>query len=89
MTNIGKEAILKWVLYILYLVWFCWKNNKEEDKNIKALINLSSNINIMYSIYNTKLGFYAKKVDRSYLDIFGMVITDCLVKDKLRKVWFF
>ena len=50
----------------------------------------------MHPAYATKLGFHAKKIDngvwkivRSHLDTFGIVIVDCSVKDKLRRVQFF
>ena len=50
----------------------------------------------MHPAYATKLGLYARKIDvgaqkidKSYLDIFEMVITDCSVKHKLRRVRFF
>ena len=43
-----------------------------------------------------KLGFYTKKINvrvqkihGSYLDILRMIIIDCLVKNKLKRVWFF
>ena len=47
----------------------------------------------MYLAYAMKLGFYTKKIDvniqkidRSYLNIFGIVIVDYQVKNKLEKV---
>ena len=50
----------------------------------------------MHPAYATKLGLRAGKIDvgiqminRSYLDTFGMVIADCSVKYKLRRVQFF
>ena len=50
----------------------------------------------MHPAYTTKLGLRAKKIDvgvqkidGSYLDTFEMVIADCSVKDKLRRVRFF
>ena len=67
-----------------------------KNKDIKTLIDLSSKINVMHLAYTTKLGFYAKKVNVSiqkintfYLDIFRIVIANCLVKNKLGKVQFF
>ena len=60
------------------------------------MIDSSSNANAMHSAYATKLGFRVRKIDvgiqkidRSYLDIFGMVIVDCSVKNKLGRVRFF
>ena len=48
------------------------------------------------SAYVIKLGLHIKKIDvgaqkinGSYLDIFGMVIANCLIKNKLRRVQFF
>ena len=50
----------------------------------------------MHPAYATKLGFRtrktdlsAQKIDRSHLDIFGMVIADYSVKNKLGRVQFF
>ena len=49
----------------------------------------------MHPAYSTKLGLHARKIDisaqkidRSYLDNFEIVITDCSVKHKLGWVWF-
>ena len=96
MTNTSKETTLKRVPYIWYPVQFHRKNNKNKDKNVWALIDSDSKVNAMYHAYTTKLGFCvgkinvgAQKIDRSYLYIFGIVIADCLVNDKLRRVQFF
>ena len=50
----------------------------------------------MHPTYATKLGFCARKIDvstqkieSSYLDTFGMVIADCLVKNNVKKARFF
>lgn len=50
----------------------------------------------MYLIYTPKLVFYTKKInvrvqkiDKFYLYIFGIVIIDCLVQNKLKKIRFF
>ena len=63
---------------------------------MKALINTGSKVNTMHPAYATKLGLHVKKInvdaqkiDRSYLNTFGMVIADCSVKNKLRRVRFF
>ena len=63
---------------------------------MRALINSSSEVNAMHSAYATKLGLCtrkidvsAQKIDGSYLDIFGIVIVDYSVKDKLGKFQFF
>ena len=63
---------------------------------MKTLIDLGSKVNKMYSTYATKLGLRIKKIDISaqkingfYLDTFGIVIVDCSVKNKLKRVQFF
>ena len=50
----------------------------------------------MHPAYATKLGLRARKInigaqkiDGSHLDTFGMVIVNCSVKDKLRRIRFF
>ena len=96
MTDINKKTTLKQVPYIWYLIWFCRNNNKDEDKDIRALIDPGSEVNAMHPAYAIKLGLYARKIDvgvqkidGSHLDTFGIVIADCSVKDKLKRVWFF
>ena len=61
-----------------------------------ALIDSGSKVNAIHPFYTTKLGFHARKtnigiqkIDGSYLDIFRIVIADCLVKNKLEKIQFF
>lgn len=92
-TDTSKEAKLEWVLCIQYLVQFCQNHDEDKNKNVSALIDSGSEINIMYPAYATKLGFLArkidvgvKKIDRSHLDTFEIVIADCSVKKKLGKV---
>ena len=96
MTDTSREAILKRVPCIWYPVRFCQKNDKDKDKDVRALIDSGSKINAMHPAYTTKLGLRtrkidigAQKIDRSHLDTFGMVIADCSIKDKLRRVRFF
>ena len=96
MTDTSREATLKRVLCIRYPVWFHQKNNKDEDKDVRALIDSGSEVNVMYPAYPTKLGLCirkidvgAQKIDGSHLDTFGIVIADCSVKNKLRKIRFF
>ena len=55
-----------------------------------------SEVNTMHPTCTRKLGFCARKIDvrvqkinRFHLDIFRIVIADCLVKNKLRRVQFF
>ena len=62
-TDTSKETTLKQFLCIWYPVWFCQKNNKDKNKDIKALIDLGSGVNIIYSAYTIKLGFRDKKID--------------------------
>ena len=96
MTDTSREATLKRVPYIRYTVRFRRKNDKDEDKDVRALVDLSSEVNAMHPTYVMKLGLHARKIDVSvekidgfYLDIFAMVIVDCSVKDKLGTVRFF
>ena len=63
---------------------------------MSATIDLGSEVNTMHPAYATKLGLRTRKIDvgaqkinGSYLDTFGMVIVDCSVKDKLKRVQFF
>ena len=53
-TNNKKEATLKQVLSIEYLVQFCQKNDKNKVNKVKALINSGNEISIIYLIYATK-----------------------------------
>lgn len=60
---------------------------------MRALINLGSKVNVIHPVYATKLDFHtrkfnigAQKIDGFHLDIFGKVIIDYLVKNKLEKV---
>ena len=41
------------------------KNNKNKDKNVRALINLNSKVDEIYFIYSKKLDFYIKKFNIS------------------------
>ena len=93
MTDTSREAILERVLCIRYPVQFRQKNDKDEDKDVGALIGSGSKVNAMHPAYATKLGLRARnidvgahKIDGSHLDTFGMVIADCLVQNKLGKV---
>lgn len=96
MTNTSRKGTLEQVLCIQYLVQFRWKYNKDKDKDVKALIDSGSEVNVMHLTYATKLGLCTKKVDVGlqkingfYLDIFRIVIADCMVKNKFRKIYFF
>ena len=96
MTDTSREATFERVLCIRYPVQFCRKNDKDKDKDVTALIDLGSKVNAIYPAYTIKLDFCARKMDvsaqkinKSHLDTFGMVIADCSVKDKLKRVRFF
>ena len=96
MTDTSREATLERVSCIRYPVRFRRKNDEDEDKDVRALIDSGSEVNAMHPAYTTKLGLRARKIDvdtqkidGSYLDTFGMVIADCSVKNKLRRVRFF
>ena len=87
MTDTSREVILKRVLCIRYPVQFCRKNYEDEDKDVRALIDSSSEFNAMHPAYATKLDLRIKKIDvgtqkidGSHLDNFEMVIADCSVR---------
>ena len=63
MTDTRKVASLEQVPCIRYLVQFCQKNNKDVDKDVRALIELSNEVSAMQLIYTTKLGPYTRKTD--------------------------
>ena len=63
---------------------------------MRALIDSGSEVNAMHPTYATKLGLRTRKINvgvekinGSHLDTIGIVIADCLVKDKLGRVRFF
>ena len=96
MTDTSRKATFERAPCIWYLVQLRRKNDHNKDKDMTALINLSSKVNVIHFAYITKLGLCAKKIglstqkiDRSHLDIFGIVIVDCSVKNKLERVQFF
>ena len=96
MTDTSREATLERVPYIWYPIQFRQKQDKDEKKNIRALIDLRSEVNAIHPAYATKLGLHAKKIDvgtqeidGSHLDSFEIVIADCSVKNKLESVRFF
>ena len=96
MTDTSMKAILERVPYIRYPVQFRRKNDKDDDKDMRALINSGSEVNTMHPAYATKLGLGARKINvgihkinGSHLDTFGMVIANRSVKNKLRRVQFF
>ena len=96
MTDTSREATLEQIPCIRYPVWFRRKNDEDEDKDVRALIDSGSAVNVMHPAYATKLGLRARKIDvnaqkidGSHLDIFRMVIADFSVKNKLGRVRFF
>ena len=96
MSDTSREATLERVPYIWYPVQFHRKNDKDKDKGVRAQIDSGNDINAMHPAYATKLVLCTRKInidlqkiDGSYLDTFGIVIADCLVKNKLRRVRFF
>ena len=62
-TEISKEATLKRVLCIQYPVRFRRKNDKDKDKDVRALIDSGNEVNTMHPAYATKLGLRARKID--------------------------
>ena len=95
-TDTSRDATLEQVPCIQYPVQFRRKNNEDKNKDVRALIDLGSEFNAIYPVYATKLGHRARKIDlgaqkinASHLDTFRMVIADCSVQDKLRRVRFF
>ena len=63
MTDTSIEATLERVPCIWYLVQFRRKNDKDKDKDMRALIDLGSKVNAIHLAYATKLGFHARKID--------------------------
>lgn len=96
MTDTSMEASFELIFCIQSLVQFRQKINEDKDNNIKTLINLGNEVNPIHPAYAIKLGFHIRKVnvsvqkiDRSHLDIFIIVIVNCLFKNKLGRVQFF
>ena len=96
MTDTSREATLERVSCIWYLVQFYRKNAEDKNKDFRALIDSGSEVNAIHLVYATKLGLHAmkidvvaKKIDGSHLDSFGIVIANCLVKNKFEMAQFF
>ena len=77
--------MLKKKSYIYYLVQFL-----ENQKQVKTLLNRSSQVNVLSLSYTMKLGLKirkinvgAQKIEHYILNIFGMVIPDFQIKDKV------
>ena len=85
------SQLLEKVPYIHYPFHF-WKDLHKT----KALIDINIKVKAISLAYVAKLGLNiqktdtrTQKIDSSILDIFGMVLADFQVKDKLNKIWFF
>ena len=79
----GKEVVKMPCIY--YSVWF-----RENQEQIKALLNSGSKVNAMSPAFVQKLGLYirktnvgAQKIDSSAHEIFEMVIDNFQVEDKV------
>ena len=88
-TDDSKEVVK--VPCIHYPVRF-----QEGQKQVRALLNSSSEVNAISPAYTKKLGLKtrntnvrAQKIDGSALETFGMVIADFQVKDKSGRPRFF
>ena len=78
--------VLDWVSCICYQVQF----QKHKKKNVLALLNFESEINIMTPAHAAQLDFKMQKTDldtqkiyRSSLETYGMVIAIFQILDKL------
>ena len=63
MTDTSRETTLEQVPYIRYLVQFRQKNDEDENKDVRVLIDSSSEVNAIYPTYATKLGLRAREID--------------------------
>ena len=87
-----KVKVLDKIPCISYPVQF----RKNKGKDVLALLNSGSKVNIMTLAYAAHLGLKvrvtnlgAKKIDKFLLAIYGMVIAAFQVVDKLGCFWFF
>lgn len=69
------------------------KKNIKKYKNIKILIDLSNKVNIIYftyiinlDIYTEKINFNIQKIEKLFLNTIKIVILDCLIKNKFKKI---
>ena len=90
-TSKKKHVSLEQVLYIYYLLHF-WK----DTASVRALIDLSSDVNAMILAYASKLDLKvyltnvrAQKIDGFTLETFGMVLASFEVEDKLGRAQLF
>ena len=86
-----NDETRKRVFYIYYPVQF--KKNKAQ---VQALINLESEINTIHPTFAKQLGLLIRstnlgvqKIDRTTLEIYGMVVAAFLVKHRANQVRFF
>ena len=82
-NNRGEEVVLEKVFCIYYPVRFQEDQRQESQKQVRALLNSGSKVNVMSLAYTKKLGLKtwktsvgAEKIDGSALETFGMVITN-------------
>ena len=88
----SKVRVLDWVSCICYPVQF----QKDKGRDVLALLNSGSKVNVMTPAYAAQLGlkmrktnFGAQKIDGSSLATYGMVIAAFQVLDMLDCSWFF
>ena len=87
-----KMRVLERVLYICYLVQFC----KDKGKNVLALLDSGSKINVMTLAYAAHLDLNVRvthvnvqKIDSLSLATYNIVIAAFQVVDKLNRFWIF
>lgn len=74
---------------VYYLIRF-------KKKEVQALINSGSEVNVIIPAYTLKLGFWARKpnvgaqkIDGSTFQLFKMILASFQIEDKLGKTQFF
>ena len=90
-TSKEDDVTLEWVPCVHYSLRF-----RKDTTDVRALIDSSSEVNVMAPTYASKLGLQvchtnirAQIIDGSTLKIFGMVLASFQVKDKLGRTRFF
>ena len=90
-TSKEDDVTLEQVPCVHYLLRF-----RKDTTDVKALINSGSEVNAMTPTYTSKLSLRvyhtdvgAQKIDGSTLQMFGMVLANFQVKDKLGRTRFF
>ena len=86
-----KNILLAKVLCIYYSIQF-----RKDPNGIQVLLNSGNEVNAINPAYTLRLSLQvhytnirAQKIDGSTLEIFGMVLANFQVEDKLGKIWFF